>query len=97
MVITYCMAAMDHPVSAGLIRGGLFAVATAVNRGSAFLIRQSFLSPIDAIKISSMFGRFAMFCGVAWTWMFYRVPGIKDNLLNRPNSSGKGHCHADRG
>jgi MFS transporter, SP family, galactose:H+ symporter len=67
----------------GHIRGRAVAVAIAVNWGSAFLVSQSFLSLIEAIGISLTFGLFALFCGVAWIWIFYRVPETKGQSLEK--------------
>ena len=67
----------------GHIRGRAVAVATAVNWGSAFLVSQSFLSLIEGIGISWTFGLFALFCGVAWIWIFYHVPETKGQSLEQ--------------
>ena len=67
----------------GHIRGRGVAVATAVNWGAAFLVSQSFLSLIEAMGISWTFGLFALFCGVAWIWIFYRVPETKGQSLEQ--------------
>ncbi len=67
----------------GHIRGRAVAVATAVNWGAAFLVSQSFLSLIEAMGISWTFGLFALFCGVAWIWIFYRVPETKGQSLEQ--------------
>jgi sugar porter (SP) family MFS transporter len=67
----------------GHIRGRGVAVATAVNWGAAFLVSQSFLSLIEAIGISWTFGLFALFCGAAWIWIFYRVPETKGQSLEQ--------------
>jgi MFS family permease len=67
----------------GHIRGRAVAVATAVNWGSAFLVSQSFLSLIAAIGISATFGLFALFCGVTWIWVYYRVPETKGQSLEQ--------------
>ena len=67
----------------GHIRGRAVAVATAVNWGSAFLVSQFFLSLIGGIGISWTFGLFALFCGVAWIWIFYRVPETKGQSLEQ--------------
>ena len=67
----------------GHIRGRAVAVATAVNWGSAFLVSQSFLSLIGAIGNSLTFWLFALFCGVAWVWIYYRVPETKGQSLEQ--------------
>ena len=70
-----------NEVFPGHVRGRAVAVATAVNWGSAFLVSQSFLSLIGAMGISLTFGLFALFCGAAWIWIFYRVPETKGQSL----------------
>jgi MFS transporter, SP family, galactose:H+ symporter len=72
-----------NEVFPGHIRGRAVAVATAVNWGAAFLVSQSFLSLIEAMGISWTFGLFALFCGVAWIWIFYRVPETKGQSLEQ--------------
>jgi sugar porter (SP) family MFS transporter len=67
----------------GHIRGRAVAVATAVNWGSAFLVSQSFLSLIGAMGDSLTFWLFALFCGVAWIWIYYRVPETKGQSLEQ--------------
>jgi len=78
----------------GHIRGRAVAVATAVNWGSAFLVSQSFLSLIGAIGISWTFGLFALFCGAAWIWIFYRVPETKGQSLEQIQQLWKPEPHA---
>ena len=72
-----------NEVFPGHIRGRAVAVATAVNWGAAFLVSQSFLSLIEAMGISWTFGLFALFCGVAWIWIFYRAPETKGQSLEQ--------------
>ena len=67
----------------GHIRGRAVAVATAVNWGSAFLVSQSFLSLIGAMGDSLTFWLFALFCGVAWIWIYVRVPETKGQSLEQ--------------
>ena len=66
-----------NEVFPGHIRGRAVAVATAVNWGSAFLVSQFFLSLIGAIGDSLTFWLFALFCGVASVWIYFRVPETK--------------------
>ena len=72
-----------NEVFPGHIRGRAVAVATAVNWGSAFLVSQSFLSLIGAMGNSLTFWLFALFCGVAWFWIYYRVPETKGQSLEQ--------------
>ena len=72
-----------NEVFPGHIRGRAVAVATAVNWGSAFLVSQSFLTLIGAIGNSLTFWLFALFCGVAWIWIYYRVPETKGQSLEQ--------------
>ena len=72
-----------NEVFPGHIRGRAVAVATAVNWGSAFLVSQFFLSVIGAIGDSLTFWLFALFCGVAWVWIYFRVPETKGLPLER--------------
>ncbi len=72
-----------NEVFPGHIRGRAVAVATAVNWGSAFVVSQSFLSLIGAIGNSLTFWLFALFCGVAWVWIYYRVPETKGQSLEQ--------------
>ena len=67
----------------GHIRGRAVAVATAVNWGSAFLVSQFFLSLIGAIGNSSTFWLFALFCVIAWVWIYFRVPETKGQSLEQ--------------
>jgi SP family galactose:H+ symporter-like MFS transporter len=67
----------------GHVRGRAVAVATAVNWGSAFLVSQCFLSLIEAIGESATFWLFALFCGVAWIWIYFRVPETKGQSLEQ--------------
>ncbi len=72
-----------NEVFPGHIRGRAVAVATAVNWGSAFLVSQSFLSLIGAMGNSLTFWLFALFCGVAWVWIYFRVPETKGQSLEQ--------------
>ncbi len=65
----------------GHIRGRAVALATAVNWGSAFLVSQFFLSLIKSIGNSLTFWLFALFCAVAWVWIYFRVPETKAKSL----------------
>ena len=67
----------------GHIRGRAVAVATAVNWGSAFLVSQFFLTLIGAIGNSLTFWMFALFCIVAWVWIYFRVPETKGKSLEQ--------------
>ena len=65
----------------GHIRGRAVAIATAVNWGSAFLVSQFFLTVIGAIGNSLTFWLFALFCAIAWIWIYLRVPETKGQSL----------------
>jgi SP family galactose:H+ symporter-like MFS transporter len=67
----------------GHIRGRAVAVATAVNWGSAFLVSQFFLTVIGAIGNSLTFWLFALFCVLAWVWIYFRVPETKGQSLEQ--------------
>jgi SP family galactose:H+ symporter-like MFS transporter len=67
----------------GHIRGRAVAVATAVNWGAAFLVSQLFLSVIGAIGNSFTFWLFALFCAIAWVWIYFRVPETKGQSLEQ--------------
>jgi SP family galactose:H+ symporter-like MFS transporter len=67
----------------GHIRGRAVAVATAVNWGSAFLVSQFFLTVIGAIGNSLTFWLFALFCVIAWVWIYFRVPETKGQSLEQ--------------
>ena len=72
-----------NEVFPGHIRGRAVAVATAVNWGAAFLVSQFFLSVIGAIGNSLTFWLFALFCGIAWVWIYFRVPETKGQSLEQ--------------
>ena len=72
-----------NEVFPGHIRGRAVAVATAVNWGSAFLVSQFFLSVIGTIGNSLTFWLFALFCGIAWVWIYFRVPETKGQSLEQ--------------
>ncbi len=67
----------------GHIRGRAVAIATAVNWGSAFLVSQFFLTVIGAIGNSLTFWLFALFCALAWVWIYFRVPETKGQSLEQ--------------
>ena len=67
----------------GHIRGRAVAVATAVNWGSAFLVSQFFLTLIGAMGNSLTFWLFALFCAIAWVWIYFRVPETKGQSLEQ--------------
>jgi MFS transporter, SP family, galactose:H+ symporter len=67
----------------GYIRGRAVAVATAVNWGATFLVSQTFLTLIGAIGNTLTFWLFALFCGVSWVWIYYRVPETKEQTLEQ--------------
>ncbi len=67
----------------GHIRGRGVAVATAVNWASAFLVSQFFLTLVGAVGNSLSFGLFALFCVVAWVWIYFRVPETKGQSLEQ--------------
>jgi SP family galactose:H+ symporter-like MFS transporter len=67
----------------GHVRGRAVAVATAANWGSAFLVSQFFLTLIGAIGNSLTFWLFAVFCAVAWVWIYFRVPETKGLSLEQ--------------
>jgi MFS family permease len=72
-----------NEVFPGHIRGRAVAVATAANWGSAFLVSQFFLTLIGAIGDSSAFWLFALFCVLAWVWIYFRVPETKGQSLEQ--------------
>ncbi len=63
------------------VRGRGVALATAVNWGSAYLVSQFFLSLVQAIGSSLTFWLFALFCAVAWVWIYRTVPETKRQSL----------------
>jgi MFS family permease len=63
------------------VRGRGVALATAVNWGSAYLVSQFFLSLVQAIGSSLTFWLFALFCAVAWVWIYRVVPETKQRSL----------------
>lgn len=65
------------------VRGRAVAVATAVNWGSAFLVSQFFLTTMDAIGSAMTFWLFAVFCVVAWAWIYVRLPETKGKSLEQ--------------
>jgi MFS family permease len=67
----------------GHIRGRAVAVATAVNWASAFLVSGFFLTLTDAIGNSMTFWMFALFCVLAWIWIYASVPETKGQSLEQ--------------
>jgi MFS transporter, SP family, galactose:H+ symporter len=63
------------------VRGRGVALATAVNWGSAYLVSQFFLSLVNAIGSSLTFWLFALFCAIAWVWIYRTVPETKRQSL----------------
>ena len=63
------------------VRGRGVALATAVNWGSAYLVSQFFLSLVQAIGSSLTFWLFALFCAIAWVWIYRAVPETKRQSL----------------
>jgi sugar porter (SP) family MFS transporter len=63
------------------VRGRAVAAATAVNWFSAFLVSEFFLTLIDAIGTSGTFWLFAAFSGVAFVWVWRKVPETKGRSL----------------
>ena len=72
-----------NEVFPGHIRGRAVAVATAANWGSAFLVSQFFLTLIGVIGDSFTFWLFALFCALAWMWIYFRVPETKGQSLEQ--------------
>ena len=56
---------------------------TAVNRGSAYLVSQFFLSLVEMIGSSLTFWLFALFCAVGWVWIYRVVPETKQQSLEQ--------------
>jgi sugar porter (SP) family MFS transporter len=63
------------------VRGRGVALATAVNWGSAYLVSQFFLSLVETIGSSFTFWLFALFCAIAWVWIYRTVPETKRQSL----------------
>jgi predicted PurR-regulated permease PerM len=59
------------------VRGRGVVLATAVNWGSAYLVSRFFLSLVGAIGSSLTFWLFALFCAIAWVWIYRTVPETK--------------------
>jgi MFS family permease len=72
----------------GYIRGRAVAVATAVNWAATFVVSQTFVTLIGTIGNTLTFWLFALFCGISWIWIFYRVPETKGNRWSRSSRSG---------
>ena len=81
-----------NEVFPGHIRGRAVAVATAVNWGSAFLVSQFFLSLIGAIGNSLTFWLFALFCGVAWVWIYLPRAGNQGTVAGTDPAVLEGAC-----
>jgi MFS family permease len=67
----------------GYIRGRAVAVATAVNWAATFVVSQTFVTLIGTIGNTLTFWLFALFCGISWIWIFYRVPETKGQSLEQ--------------
>jgi sugar porter (SP) family MFS transporter len=67
----------------GRVRGRGVAIATAVNWGAAFLVSETFLSLVHGIGADFTFGLFAVFCAIAWVWIFFAVPETKGLSLEQ--------------
>lgn len=63
------------------VRGRAIAAATAVNWFSAFLVSEFFLTLLDALGTSGTFWLFAAFSGVAFVWVWIKVPETKGRSL----------------
>jgi sugar porter (SP) family MFS transporter len=63
------------------VRGRAVAAATAVNWFSAFLVSEFFLTLLDAIGTSATFWLFAAFSGIAFVWVWKKVPETKGRSL----------------
>ena len=72
-----------NEVFPGRIRGRAVAVATAVNWGSAFVVSQGFLSLVGSIGEAFTFWLFALFCALAWGWIYVAVPETKGQSLEQ--------------
>jgi len=51
--------------------------------GSAFLVSQFFLTLIGAMGNALTFWLFALFCVIAWVWIYFRVPETKGLSLEQ--------------
>src|SRR5690606_3884182 len=69
------------------VRGRAVAVATAVNRGSAWLVRQIFLTLLDGIGTAATFWLLALVRLVAYVWIFAKVPETKGRTLEEIEAS----------
>ncbi len=63
------------------VRGRMVSIATAVNWFSAWLVSQFFLSLVNAIGEPATFWLFASLCGVAFLWIWRKVPETKGRSL----------------
>jgi sugar porter (SP) family MFS transporter len=71
------------------VRGRAIAAATAVNWFSAFLVSEFFLTLLDAIGTSGTFWLFAAFSGIAFVWVWVKVPETKGRSLEQIESLWK--------
>jgi MFS transporter, SP family, galactose:H+ symporter len=69
------------------IRGRAVAVATAVNRGAAFLVSGFFLSLVHAIGQGYTFWLFAVFCVTGLVWVIVGVPETRGRSLEEIEAS----------
>ncbi|MFT4049275.1 MAG: sugar porter family MFS transporter [Solirubrobacterales bacterium] len=65
------------------VRGRMVSIATAVNWLSAWVVSQFFLSLVNAIGEPATFWLFAALCGVAFVWIWRKVPETKDRSLEQ--------------
>ncbi len=63
------------------VRGRMVSIATAVNWFSAWLVSQFFLSLVNAIGEPATFWLFASLCGIAFLWIWRKVPETKGRSL----------------
>jgi sugar porter (SP) family MFS transporter len=63
------------------VRGRGVAVATAFNWGTAWLVSQFFLTLVDTLGESGTFWLFALFCVLAYVWIWRSVPETKGRSL----------------
>lgn len=68
------------------VRGRMVSIATAVNWFSAWVVSQFFLSLVNAIGEPATFWLFAVLCGVAFVWIWRKVPETKDRSLEEIES-----------
>lgn len=63
------------------VRGRMVSIATAVNWFSAWLVSQFFLTLTSSIGESATFWMFALFCAIAFLWIWRKVPETKERTL----------------